>query len=118
MEFAMDLPRRALLVVASLLLTTGVSAFAADTQPPADWQKDLLAWHSQRAKDLQAPNGWLSLVGLDWLKPGDNSVGSATANSIKLKSPAVPNLGIVRLSGDSTELLPPTGGYEKGLQVD
>ena len=113
----MNLSRRPLLVAACILLIALV-AFAADTQPPSDWQKDLLAWHAERAKNLQAPNGWLSLVGLDWLKPGDNSVGSAAANSIKLKSQAVPELGIVRLSSNSIELLPPNGGYAKGLQVD
>ncbi len=108
---------RTLLVVACISLIVA-AAFAADTQPPADWQSGLLAWRAEHAKNLQAPNGWLSLVGLDWLKPGDNSVGSDAANVIKLKSPAPPNLGIVRLGNNSIELLPPNGGYPKGLQVD
>ncbi len=112
----MNLPRRTLLFAAILLIIA--AAFAADTQPLSDWQKDLLAWHAERAKSLQAPNGWLSLVGLDWLKPGDNSVGSAADNALKLKSQAVAHLGIVRLGSNSIELLPPSGGYPKGLQVD
>ena len=113
----MNLRHRSLLVAASVLFITA-AAFAADTQPPADWQKDLLAWHSERAKNLQAPYGWLSLVGLDWLKPGDNSVGSAADNALKLKSQAVPHLGVVRLGSNSIELLPPAGGYPKELRVD
>ena len=114
----MNLSRRTLSVLAHVLLIAAAAAFAADTQPSKDWQKDLLAWHAERAKNLQAPTGWLSLVGLDWLKPGDNSVGSAADNMVKLKSQAVPNLGIMRLNSNSIELLPPSGGYPQGLQVD
>lgn len=108
---------RALLAAAFIAVITS-AAFAADTQPPSDWQTNLLAWRAQQAKNLQAPYGWLSLVGLDWLKPGDNSVGSAAGNAIVLKSPAPPNLGIVRLGSNSIELLPSTGGYPKGLEAD
>ena len=108
-----------LLLFAALfsLILTAAAAFAADA-PPSDWQKDLLAWHAERAKNLQAPNGWLSLVGLEWLKNGDNSVGNAPENSLKLRSKAVPYLGIVRLQGTNIELSPPAGGYPKDLRVD
>ena len=113
----MKLSIRCFFVAACIVLTSAAS-FAADAQTPSNWQAELTAWRAERAKDLQAPNGWLSLVGLEWLKPGDNSVGSAEANALKLKSAAVPYLGIVRLNRDSIELLPPANGYPKGLQVD
>ena len=112
----MNASRRSSLIFACVLTITA-SLFAADTQP-ADWQKELMAWHAERAKNLQAPYGWLSLIGLDWLKPGDNSVGSAGDNALKLNSQVAPHLGIVRLGSNSIELLPPPGGYPKGLQVD
>ena len=108
--------RLLLLTVCTLVIAT--ATFAADTQTPANWQSDLMTWRADRAKNLQAPNGWLSLVGLEWLKPGDNSVGSAAGNALKLKSQAVPYLGVVRLNGNSIELLPPANGYPKGLQID
>src|SRR5579884_3057530 len=113
MELAMNASRRSSLIFACVLTITA-SLFAADTQP-ADWQKELMAWHAERAKNLQAPYGWLSLIGLDWLKPGDNSVGSAGDNALKLNSQVAPHLGIVRLGSNSIELLPPPGGYPKGL---
>jgi uncharacterized protein (DUF1684 family) len=113
----MKLSTRSFLIVFCALFAATTS-FAADSQPPANWQKDLLAWHAERAKNLQAPNGWLSLVGLEWLKPGDNSVGSGAGSALKLKSQAVPNLGIVRLNSNSIDLLPPPSGYPAGLQVD
>jgi hypothetical protein len=57
------------------------AAFAAGSDKAANeensWQRDLLAWRAQRATNLQAPEGWLSLIALGWLKEGDNSFGSA-----------------------------------------
>ena len=44
------------------------------------WQAELTTWRAQRAARLQAPEGWLSLIGLDWLRDGDNSFGSNRAN--------------------------------------
>lgn len=113
----MKLSIRAVLCVVCILLVAAAGV-AADTQPPANWQAELTSWRAERAKNLQAPNGWLSLVGLEWLKPGDNSVGSADGNALKLKSQAVPHLGTVRLNSSSIDLLPPADGYPKGLLVD
>lgn len=95
------------------------STFAADTRTTGSaWKADLLAWRAQEAKDLQDPNGWLTLIGLEWLKPGDNTFGSGKGNSLIVQAPTDPNLGVVQLKGDTLQLLPPAGGYPKGLQVD
>ena len=34
----------------------------------AQWQTELAAWRTQREQELAAPDGWLTLVGLEWLK--------------------------------------------------
>ena len=103
----------------ALLLGSLTLSFAADTKSTASsWKSDLLAWRAQEAKDLQEPNGWLTLIGLEWLKPGDNSFGSAKSNALVVPAQAAPNFGIVRLAGDALQLLPPPDGYPKGLQVD
>ena len=102
-----------------LLLMVSVLSNAADNaSSAAAWKTELLAWRTQQAKDLQAPNGWLTLIGLEWLKPGDNSFGSAKGNALVVSAPSAPHLGVVRLSGDTLQLLPPTGGYPKGLLVN
>lgn len=36
--------------------------------------KDEMDWRAQRSKKLQAEDGWLSLVGLDWLNEGRNAL--------------------------------------------
>jgi uncharacterized protein (DUF1684 family) len=39
-------------------------------------------WHAKRIENLKKENGWLNLVGLYWLKPGENAFGSANDNDI------------------------------------
>ncbi len=41
-------------------------------------------WKDYRLEKLQQPHGWLSLVGLEWLKVGENRMGAATDNDIIL----------------------------------
>jgi uncharacterized protein (DUF1684 family) len=106
-------------LVAAIVVTLTMLVSAAEPGTPPDWQSNLLTWRAQHSKNLQKPDGWLSLIGLNWLKPGDNSVGGASGNAIVLKTAAAPgNFGVIRLSKDSLELLPPADGYPKGLQVD
>jgi uncharacterized protein (DUF1684 family) len=96
-----------------------LSVGAADSPATPDaWQRDLLAWREKRAANLQTPEGWLSLIGLEWLKEGDNSIGSAADNKIQIaKAPA--HTAVVRLEkGGALRLLPPSGGFPKELQVD
>ncbi|HEY6971734.1 MAG TPA: DUF1684 domain-containing protein, partial [Candidatus Angelobacter sp.] len=48
------------------------------------FEQETAAWRAQHTSDLLKPDGWLSLVGLEWLQPGDNTVGSAPDNKIRL----------------------------------
>ena len=106
-------------IVAATLLLAAV-AFAASSVPTPDpaWQKSVIAWRADYEKDLRAPTGWLTLVGLEWLKAGDNAFGAAADNSIQLKAPAAPHMGTVRLTGDKLELVAPAGGFPKELRVN
>jgi uncharacterized protein (DUF1684 family) len=58
-------------------------------------------WHAARIRRLTAPRGWLSRVGLEWLKPGTNRVGSAADNDIVLAK-APPHLGALEWTEDGT----------------
>jgi len=99
------------------LLAALPASFAAEPTN-ANWKSDLLAWRTQQAKDLQAPNGWLTLIGLEWLKSGDNSFGSAPGNALVVHAPTAAYLGIVKLDGNAIQLSPPRGGYPKEVLVD
>lgn len=53
------------------------------------YAREIERWHAVRIARLTAPSGWLSLVGLEWLQPGANRLGSAADNDIVLaKAPA------------------------------
>ena len=47
---------------------------------------------SLRVKALTEQNGWLNLAGLYWLKPGDNTFGSAVNNTLVFKHKNMPAL--------------------------
>ncbi len=101
-----------LLLVAALLAV--LRLHAADSA----WESGLVAWRAQHEQKLDAPDGWLTLVGLDWLQPGDNPVGAAPDNRIRLESTAPAHLGILQLQGDQVRLLPPPGGFPASLRID
>ena len=78
----------------------GVQLMSAnvETSAPsgADYTKQIEGWRAQRVERLKAPSGWLSLIGLHWLKDGKNSVGSAKGNDVVLAAgPA--HLGAITL---------------------
>jgi uncharacterized protein (DUF1684 family) len=81
-------------------------------------QNDELAWRTQHATDLQKPDGWLSLIGLEWLEPGETSIGSAQDNKIRLPSTAPTHVGTLKLENNAVTLLPPKEGFPAGLQID
>ena len=64
-----------------------------------DYQQTIEAWRTMRHEGLSRPDGWLTLVGLEWLKEGENRVGSGDGNDIQLTGgPEV--WGSVFLGGD------------------
>ena len=76
------------------------------------------AWQQQRDAGLRSPDGWLTLVGLFWLKPGDNTIGSAASNDFVLpKNSAPAQLGRLRLQGDKVTFIKPDGS-EQPLSYD
>jgi uncharacterized protein len=84
----------------------------------ATWPQDLAAWRTQHAADLQKPDGWLALAGLEWLVPGDNTFGSAADNKIHLPASGPAHLGVLHLEGTTVTLAPPEGGFAVGLLID
>jgi uncharacterized protein len=103
---------------------TPMAAFSAAHGKPAapaassSSMQDEAAWRAERARGLSAPDGWLTLVGLEWLKPGRNTVGLAADNSIRLKGNAPEHLGVIEVDGGQLKLLAPTGGFSKYLFLD
>jgi uncharacterized protein (DUF1684 family) len=53
-------------------------------QQAENHRQTIEAWRASRHERLVKPDGWLTLVGLEWLKDGENRVGSAADNDIQL----------------------------------
>jgi len=89
-------------VVLALVLSSGVVAVHAEshaTPSTADYEQQVQQWRKGRVERLTAPSGWLSLIGLDWLKEGANRIGSGDDNDLVLKAgPA--HLGTLTLAKD------------------
>src|SRR5437016_9987271 len=48
------------------------------------YAKEIEQWHHERWKELNNESGWLTLIGLFWLKEGENKFGSDSDNDIIL----------------------------------
>lgn len=48
----------------------------------AKYISEIKEWHLKRIENLKKENGWLNLVGLYWLKQGENKFGSDKTNDI------------------------------------
>ncbi len=102
--------RHSLIFAVAMLGAATVQATEADS-----YQQDIQQWHAGRIERLTAPDGWLSLIGLEWLQPGDNRIGSAADNDIVLKvGPG--HLGVARLAEDGSVRL--TLAADSGARVD
>jgi len=78
-----------LIPVAMLLLVACEQSAPVD---PAAHRAALEAWQTARAQSLTAPDGWLSLVGLYWLKPGPQSFGRDPQADLALANANLPPL--------------------------
>lgn len=69
-------------------------------------ERAVQAWRAQRLANLTGDNGWLTLVGLFWLKQGENPIGRATSNAIRLDYEGVADsVGAIVLDGDKVRLV-------------
>ena len=77
------------------------------------YAKEIAQWQTQRAMELKSENGWLTLVGLFWLKEGDNKLGSDPANEVVMTKDKVPPYGGTFIVKNSTVQFdaPPKSGF-------
>lgn len=73
-------------------------------------------WRERRLAELMGPDSWLGLIGLHWLEPGCNRVGSGGDASVRL--PAGPaHLGDLLWAGDKV-FWQPLGAASRELASD
>jgi uncharacterized protein (DUF1684 family) len=67
------------------------------------------AWKAKRIQRLESEDGWLTLVGLGWLKEGANNAGSDPKADVKFPEGAPTQVGTFTRSGSSVSFQPARG---------
>jgi len=88
-----------LLVTFLLLLAPGADSYL----------QEIATWRADREARLQTDTGWLTVVGLHWLEPGPNSVGSSPTAAVVLPAPAPAAVGTITLQGTTAEFVAAKG---------
>jgi uncharacterized protein (DUF1684 family) len=90
-----------------LLVALFCAVSCSEAPPPVDsaYAAEVEEWRSGRLERLTADDGWLTVTGLYWLEPGENSFGSAPDSTVVLPDPSVSaSAGILVLADDGKVL--------------
>jgi uncharacterized protein (DUF1684 family) len=121
-------PRKAsLLALCAALLLSAACAPQQQQQPPsqakatgAAYNEEVEQWKAKRLASLKNEDGWLSLVGLHWLKEGENKLGGDPSSDVPLPEGKAPRVaGSMFLNGGAVriEARPDSGITSKGKPV-
>jgi len=97
----------ALLLVAPALFIGGCGRSGSAAPDPASaelsrFDVELAEWRSDREASLLAPDGWLNLAGLYWLRPGVNTFGADRENDLVVRGgQPPPRLGEFLVDADA-----------------
>jgi uncharacterized protein len=92
------------------MLLPALLALSLSTTPPAeDVAAATRAWEERRLQRLQSEDGWLTLVGLGWLKEGTNTAGSDGRAAVVFPEGAPASVGTFTRSGQSISFQPAPG---------
>jgi uncharacterized protein (DUF1684 family) len=114
------LPSKPVSALRTLFVALSLAILLVSAAQPKDasWQEEITSWRAQHAVELQKPDGWLALAGLEWLEPGDTSFGAAKDNQIHLPPGGPAHMGVLHLDGEIVTLKPPADGFPVGFLID
>jgi uncharacterized protein (DUF1684 family) len=95
----------------SIVLLAG---FAAAPAAQLSHEEEIRDWRERRHERLSSDDGWMTLVGLEWLQEGENRIGSSPASTIPIAG-GPEDWGTLYVQGDELRFLPFSG---KGITVD
>lgn len=98
---------RVLLPAVTALLVAGCGQVSSESDPA--FLTSLDEWRTGRLARLQAPDGWLTLVGLHWIEEGVNTVGADPDANVALPAGLPRRVGTITLHGRSARFEPAAG---------
>ena len=97
-----------------LMAVVPVVAEAEESSAEQTHGQQIGDWRKRRHERLSSDDGWLTLVGLEWLQEGGNTVGNSPGHSIRI--PGGPeDWGTIYLEGDELRFVP---AGDNGVTVD
>jgi len=96
------------------LVAIAVAAIAADS---GAYQREIAKFRAERETKLKADDGWLTVVGLHWLKNGINTVGSDPYTDAPLPKSAPPMVGTIVFSKGKVHFKPASGVQLKEMDL-
>ncbi len=101
-------------VIVTVLAVAATGVAGCARRPPAvdpAYRAEIEAWRAERLARLTAADGWLTLTGLFWLRPGANRFGSDPGNEVVLPAGRAPGVaGTLELRSDATVVVHPAAG--------
>jgi uncharacterized protein len=73
------------------------------------YRDQIEGWRQKREADLKADDGWLTVSGLHWLRPGETLLGSDPTNDLLLPSRLPGSVGTISLSDATVEFKAASG---------
>ena len=95
----------------SLFIVGGLADLSATERSHEEEVRD---WRERRHERLSSETGWLTLVGLEWLKEGENRIGSNPSSTVSIEG-GPDNWGTLYVEGDELRFEPSPG---EGITVD
>lgn len=108
----MDTLKIILLVIVILLISISCKEKEPEPKGTPEYITDIEQWHQKRIERLKNENGWLTLVGLYWLKEGVNSFGSNKNSDIVFPENAPQSIGKIILKDSAITII-----VKKGVNV-
>lgn len=74
----------------NIAMVAAFSLMLSAANPSGNYRQQVEQWRVQHQKELTADDGWLTVAGLDWLKGGENRVGTDPASEVPLPPNSAP----------------------------
>jgi len=94
----MSLLKTVLIIIIILLAIISCTEKKSELKGSPEYITEIEQWHQKRIESLKDENSWLTLVGLYWLKEGENTLGSDKNNDIIFPENSPKNIGMINLT--------------------
>ena len=93
----MKLTKNIVLIITTLFISLSCTEKEPEPKGTPEYITEIQQWHQNRIERLKKDTGWLNLVGLHWLKEGENTFGSSEENDIKFPDNSPQKIGTIIL---------------------